>query len=283
MTGKAAIAPVNRVVPLSTVDGPGARSTIFLQGCNIACLYCHNPETQQLCRHCGQCVAVCPADALTMKNGKVMWNEAACIGCDACQKICPYNATPKIHWMAAAQVMEAIRPNLPFIRGITVSGGECTLYPAFLEELFQQAHKQGLTCLMDSNGMVDFQQLSGLMAVTDGVMLDVKAWDTAVYQTLTGVADNSPVKRNLAWLYQVGKLPEVRVVYMPGYVDAKAAVEGIASILGAGVQTVKLKLIAFRCHGVRGVAEQTREPEKNEMESLNNLAEKLGFLHIQLV
>ena len=45
-------APVNKIIPLSTVDGPGARSAVFLQACNIACLYCHNPETQRLCIHC---------------------------------------------------------------------------------------------------------------------------------------------------------------------------------------------------------------------------------------
>ena len=43
-----AAAPVNRILPLSTVDGPGCRAAVFLQGCNLACAYCHNPETLSL-------------------------------------------------------------------------------------------------------------------------------------------------------------------------------------------------------------------------------------------
>ena len=46
-------APINKIIPLSVVDGPGCRTSVFVQGCNIACAYCHNPETQQLCRACG--------------------------------------------------------------------------------------------------------------------------------------------------------------------------------------------------------------------------------------
>mgnify|MGYP001728747493 FL=1 len=48
-------APINKIIPLSVVDGPGCRTSVFVQGCNIACAYCHNPETQQLCRACGIC------------------------------------------------------------------------------------------------------------------------------------------------------------------------------------------------------------------------------------
>ena len=58
-----AAAPVNRILPLSTVDGPGCRAAVFLQGCNLACAYCHNPETQNLCTGCGACVPACPAGA----------------------------------------------------------------------------------------------------------------------------------------------------------------------------------------------------------------------------
>ena len=49
-------APVNKIIPVSVVDGPGNRTAVFLQGCNISCAYCHNPETQNLCTGCGVCV-----------------------------------------------------------------------------------------------------------------------------------------------------------------------------------------------------------------------------------
>ena len=65
-----AAAPVNRILPLSTVDGPGCRAAVFLQGCNLACAYCHNPETQNLCTGCGACVPACPAGALSLESDR---------------------------------------------------------------------------------------------------------------------------------------------------------------------------------------------------------------------
>ena len=53
-------AVINKIIPLSVVDGPGCRTSVFVQGCNIACAYCHNPETQQLCSGCGLCVSQFP-------------------------------------------------------------------------------------------------------------------------------------------------------------------------------------------------------------------------------
>ena len=64
-------APVNRIIPFSAVDGPGNRTAVFLQGCNIDCKYCHNPETRALCIHCGMCVQKCPTGALQLVEGKV--------------------------------------------------------------------------------------------------------------------------------------------------------------------------------------------------------------------
>ena len=63
-------AVVNRIIPFSSVDGPGNRTAVFLQGCNINCKYCHNPETRKLCVQCGTCVKQCPAGALSFdENG----------------------------------------------------------------------------------------------------------------------------------------------------------------------------------------------------------------------
>ena len=68
-------APINKIIELSTVDGPGLRTSIFLQKCNIHCLYCHNPETQNLCVNCGKCVSLCKGKALTIIDNKVHWAE----------------------------------------------------------------------------------------------------------------------------------------------------------------------------------------------------------------
>ena len=125
--------------------------------------------------NCGQCVKVCPVGALSMQDGKVCYDYTKCVFCDACFKQCPNSSSPRVRSMTPEEVMVEVRKNVPFIRGITVSGGECTRWRDFLVELLGIARAEGLSTLLDSNGSYDFSQDPELLAVTDGVMLDIKA------------------------------------------------------------------------------------------------------------
>lgn len=270
-------APVNKIIPLSLVDGPGNRTSIFLQGCNLACDYCHNPETQKLCNHCGECVCGCPSGALTIAGGRVQWDPEVCTQCDQCINVCPTSASPRVLNRTAEEVFEEVKKNIPFIRGITVSGGECTLYPNFIRELFDLARGHGLTCLIDSNGTTDFSRFPELMKLTEGVMLDVKAWDQEVYRKITKGPTNSVVKKNLHFLAESNKLEEIRIVCLPGEVDADVAINGIAEAIGEKISSVKLKLIKFRRFGVRGRLQNTPSPDDSYMEDLLLQATSLGF------
>lgn len=274
-------APINKIIDFSTVDGPGNRTSIFFQGCNIHCAYCHNPETQKLCINCGECIKTCPSKALSMIDGKVFWDEEKCSNCDACINVCTHRASPKIKYLTPKEVFNVVKGNEPFIRGITVSGGECSLYPEFLKELFILAKKDNLTTLMDSNGMILYENFPELMEVVDGVMLDIKSWDNDIYNRLVGF-DNANVKRNLQYLVDNNKIEELRIVYVPYLVDAKNCIEGIASILKEKTKSTKLKLITFRKNGVRGQLENHSSPRVDEMNELKEFALKKGFTKIEL-
>lgn len=213
-------APVRKIIGQSTVDGPGNRTAVFLQGCNIRCAYCHNPETQPM-----------------------QDTEAAEKTVD--------------------EVITEIKKGIPFIRGITVSGGECMLHQDWLLALFQRVHAldNRLSCLIDSNGTIPFYQsdgrLTALAEEADGVMLDVKAWDADKWQNLTGSKSNETVKQNLRTLLQADKITEVRVVCLPENspikTDVKAVLEGIRqTATEIGKPMPKVHLIAFRPHGVVG-------------------------------
>lgn len=277
------LVPINKIIPLSMVDGPGCRTSIFLQGCNIACAYCHNPETKKLCCHCGICVDQCPEGALSMVDNKVVWDEALCTWCDTCINVCPYDASPRINMMDAKEVFNKVKENIPFIQGVTVSGGECTLYPEFLLDLFLMVKSVGLTSLIDTNGMTDLSMFPKLIEACDGVMLDVKSWDDAVGTKLTGAASNDIVKKNLKHLADLDKIQEIRIVCLPNEVDAEDVIAGIAAHIPNKIGSLKLKLIKFRHYGVRGRLQDTKSPDDDYMQGLFNQATELGFNHVQIV
>lgn len=278
------IAPVNKIIPSSIVDGPGNRTAIFFQSCNFNCRYCHNPETINYCKNCGKCVASCPVGALSIRNGKVVWDEKECVACDTCIKTCTFNASPRIRYMSVDDVWNEIEPNLFFIRGITVSGGECTLQIDFVKELFEKAHENGLTALIDSNGSYDFEAHPEILSVCDGVMLDVKAGAPEKHLWLTD-QPNELVLKNMQYLASVGKLTEIRTVCIPEYLDSKEtiriAAEGLQPYLNE--QDITYKLIKYRRFGVRDEHQYLIEPDDAYMNELKEYAESLGFKRIILI
>ena len=164
------------VVRFSWVDGPGNRFVVFLQGCNLNCLACHNPHT---------------------------------IPCQ----------TPRARGVEVADLVEEIRPLAPFLGGVTVSGGEATLQAPFVRAFFAalaaDPQLRTLTRFIDSNGVADAAVWQSLLPVTDGVMLDLKAFDPAMHRYLTG-SDNAPVLDSIRDIAATGKLYEVRLLLVPG-------------------------------------------------------------------
>ena len=247
---------INKIIAFSNVDGPGNRTAVFFQGCNLHCLYCHNPETIHFCVGCGACLAVCPTGALEGGHGEavtgegdflpspgrgrgwhgkavmgegdllqpVTWHPQKCVSCDACIKACPHLASPKTRRMTAEELVTEIKKTAPYINGVSFSGGECTLQRDFLVEVIPLIRQLGLGVLLDSNGTYDFEKDPELLEMIDGVMLDIKAVDPAVCRTLTGAGPEMPIK-NLKYLQSVGKLAEVRTVLLP---------EGSGSVAGEG-------------------------------------------------
>lgn len=275
-------ATVNKIIPFSSVDGPGNRTAIFLQECNFCCTYCHNPETIAKCIHCGDCIGVCPVGALTWgDDSKVLWNSELCCGCDACIKICSHSASPKVQEMTADELTALIAKNIPFIGGVTVSGGEATLYHEFLGEFFPKIKALGLTAFVDSNGSLPFAEMSSMLESMDQAMLDLKAYDEAEHIMLTGKSVQ-PVLENIKFLAEQDKLFEIRTVIVPEMLNNEYTVD-MASKLIAPYPKVRYKLIAFRNLGVRGELENLYSPTDGEMERLKAIAMQNGVLDVVIV
>jgi pyruvate formate lyase activating enzyme len=230
------------------------------------------------------CVAKCPTGALLNVDGKVNFDYNKCVLCDTCIKTCKNGASPRIRYMTPEEVMDEVRKQVPFIRGITTSGGECTLNHEFLKELFSMAKKEGLGTLIDSNGTYDFELDPELLAVTDGVMLDVKAYDAEDHKRVTD-ASNEMILKNLEYLASVGKLYEVRTVVVPELFDVKETVEKVSRIIVKylAVSDIRYKIITYRPMGVREEFQTLTPPSKELMKELEGISKSAGVKTVVIV
>lgn len=273
---------LNKIIPFSSVDGPGNRTAIFLQGCNLNCLYCHNPETINNCIHCGICVEHCPVKALSIENGKVIWDAQICINCDNCIKICPHTSSPKTIEVDADMLYNMISKHSSFISGITVSGGECTLQDKLMVELFKKIKMKKLTCFVDSNGYKDFEAMPELTDIMDMAMIDLKAFDLNDHIKLTGKSNETVIK-NIEYLAGIKKLYEIRTVVVPELIDNEKTVFEGSKLLAAIDPDIRYKIIKYRPMGVRTELINSNTPDDEYMEYLANIARQNGLKNIILV
>lgn len=204
------------VIPFSWVDGPGNRFVLFLQGCNFNCVACHNPHT-------------IPSE------------------------------TPRAKSQDLDEVLAQIRDAMPYISGVTVSGGEATVQHLFIKELFTALKSspefRHLTTMIDSNGHATREVWDELVPVTDGVMLDLKALEDEVHQSLTKVS-NRQVLESIRYLHSINKLYEVRLLLIPGINDSDQQLRKTASWLHDLDAELRIKINLFNNHGVRALARE---------------------------
>lgn len=284
---RAAQGHLNDVIRFSAVDGPGNRFVLFLQGCNFNCIACHNPYTINECDSCGECVEPCPEMALWFDGRhQVVVDDDVCTNCDICIEVCPYDSTPLSRMVALDNILNQIREVLPFISGITVSGGEPTLQADFVASLFCAIKcdddLRHLTTFVDSNGSGARSVWDRLLPVMDGAMIDLKALDATTHLELTG-ADNGPVLDTIRYLAEWQRLYEVRLLMIPGMNDSLDAVEKTARWLYDIDPGMRIKLIGFRPHGVRSQYSGIPAADPTYLEQLAGIIRDTGFSELVIV
>jgi pyruvate formate lyase activating enzyme len=274
---------INRIIDYSAVNGPGTRLVLMFQGCNFRCQYCHVPDTLGNCNGCGICSFHCPAGALKHDVPGIapQWIEENCIDCGACVNSCRKDSSPKIKRMSIKDVLDYVALKRKFIKGITCSGGECTLYADFLTELFPILHGQKLSCIIETNGSLDFEKHGGLLDSCNGVVLDIKAYDNAQHEKLTG-RGNEQVLKSARYLAHKGKLIEVRTLVTAADFGAEETITKTAGLLHPYLKKYDIvyRLIPFRVFGVRREFRSLGVPTRERMEDLRNLALSRGFTRV---
>lgn len=236
---------VYNIQRMSTQDGPGMRTTVFLKGCPLRCLWCSNPESQlftsqllvfeDLCTGCGQCAAVCPKGAVVHNGNRYNRDTHLCDDCGLCVPGCPSRARVMSgEAKSVDEIMKVVRKDELFYAnsggGVTFGGGEPLAGGDFFLELLQAAHDEGLHVCVDTCGYAPEAFFKKCIALTDMFLFDCKHMDPQKHTELTGV-DNALILANLRQALASGKEVRIRIPLMPGLNDTEDTIAALADFL----------------------------------------------------
>jgi glycyl-radical enzyme activating protein len=265
-------------------DGPGIRTVVFLKGCPLQCLWCHNPESQAItkeisfhsesCAACGECVKTCQHSAHRMVEGIHIYDRSLCQKCGDCVETCLFDALKLAgKEQTVEEVMQVVLRDRPFYEqsggGLTISGGEPMHQVEFTLELLKAAKVEGLTTCLDTSGWASQSAYQEVLPFVDLFLFDYKATDSETHKRLTGVS-NRPILSNLAFLVKRGARIRLRCPLIPGINDSQEHLEGITQLSNRYPELVGIDLMAY--HNV-GNAKYLRYGLENPLPGLSTAEE----------
>lgn len=282
-------------------DGPGIRTTVFLKGCPLRCLWCQNPESQQAapelffnaeqCIGCGACVDACESHAVVLHEGKSHTNRTVCNAAGACTTACPSGARSLMGYTANVdEVFEAVVADRLFYDrsggGVTLSGGEPLAQPLFAAELLQRCRQAGIHTALDTCGYAPWQGALKVLAHVDLVLYDFKHMDSAEHRRLTGVG-NELILENALRIHHELKIPLLaRVPLIPGSNDSEDNLRATALFIALRLsKTVPVHLNAYHPFGQPKVERLERTgpvfsapvPDGARLDQIKRLFESYGL------
>ncbi|MCR5213169.1 MAG: pyruvate formate lyase-activating protein [Eubacterium sp.] len=233
------------------VDGPGLRFIVFLQGCNMRCMYCHNPETW---------ATVYDEETARNLNDKGIRVEVV-----SPEEVLDKALRYKSYWKNGG--------------GITVSGGEALLQIDFVIEFFRLAKEKGVNTCLDTSGNPFtkegdfFEKFNELCKYTDLFMLDIKHISDDKHRALTGCT-NQNILEMATYLSDIGKEMWIRHVLVPGITTDEESLRSLADFIGSLKTVSKVEVLPFHRMGlpeyerlgIKCPLEDTYPPSKEELE-----------------
>lgn len=230
-------------------DGPGIRTTVFLKGCPLRCLWCHNPEgispKPQLsylpdkCIGCGECFKVCPEGAFekgppVAMGPKAVLDRARCTSCGACAPVCDPKALEMVGLeVSVDEILAIVLRDREYYEhsggGMTLSGGEPLFQPEFAEALLRAAKQHRLHTVVETSGYAEWKVFEAVRPFVDLFLYDYKETDPALHESFIGKS-NQLILENLRKLHAAGAGILLRCPVIPEFNARSEHLDGIAAL-----------------------------------------------------
>ncbi len=244
----------------STHDGDGIRTTVFLKGCPMHCVWCQNPEGisprctlvhfESRCIKCGYCVKACPQGEISMESQSIYLKGQGCTLCGKCVDVCPANAINRNgRVMDVRSVVEEVMRDSAFHQnggGVTLSGGEPFFQPEFTTALLERFRSEGVNTAIETSLFTTWENIEKVLPYLDTVFGDCKVFDAAEHKRVTGM-DNQIILENIKRLLssQWKDRVVIRTPLIPTITAQDENIYAISSFLTSIYADVRYELLNY--------------------------------------